>query len=68
MLYQVGIAVGGMIVLVLLFVIGHQLAERRRALDPDCKMNSLRCLGCLASGRCRQEGAPATPGRRNSTR
>ena len=71
MLYQIAIAVGGMIVLVLLFVIFHQLADRMRALNGECRMDSLRCLGCLATGRCGDKdknpqgrGKPDRPGLR----
>ena len=56
MLYNLMVAIGGMIILVSLFVVFHLLAERMRALDGECSQNSFRCLGCLASGRCRQEG------------
>ncbi len=59
MFYQIGIAVGGMVTLVSLFVIFQLLADRMRALNGECRLNTLRCLGCLASGRCRQERGDA---------
>ncbi len=59
MLYNLMVAVGGMITLVTLFAVFHLLAERKRALDGECSLNSFRCLGCLATGRCRQEGGDA---------
>ncbi len=72
MFYQTVTAVGGMIALVSLFFIFQLLAERMRALDGECHMNGFRCLGCLASGRCRQERAefkrrigPVHPGSEN---
>lgn len=63
MFYQTVTAVGGMIALVSLFFIFHLLAERMRALDGECSLNSFRCLGCLASGRCRRERADAKKNR-----
>lgn len=63
------IGVGGMVFLATLFVAFQELANRRRMLGGECRMDSVRCLGCLATGRCRaQEGAEAsrTGGRRAS--
>lgn len=50
------IGVGGMVVLALVFAVAQQAAARARALGGDCRMDSLRCLACLATGRCRATG------------
>lgn len=47
------IGVGGMVFLATLFVGFQELANRRRMLGGECRMDSVRCLGCLATGRCR---------------
>ncbi len=59
---QLLIGVGGLVFLALLFALFRQVGNRARALAGDCSMDSLRCLGCLATGRCRAKGqSPAAP-------
>ncbi len=67
---QLLIGVGGMVVLALVFAVAQQAASRARALQGDCRMDSLRCLGCLATGRCKaaEQGAPKLPADATSPR
>ncbi len=57
MLYRIVFAVGAMALLVLAFGAFHVLAARVRAVHEgrpgDCPGDSVRCLGCYVSGRCK---------------
>ena len=65
---QVLIGVGGFMLLALVFVLAQVISARMRAMAGDCKFDSVRCLGCLATGRCRatkqSSGAPPAPASR----
>jgi hypothetical protein len=56
MLYQAIIAVAGLVILALFYVVFQELANRMRAMRGECRLDSIRCLGCLATGRCRAQG------------
>ena len=56
MLYQLAIGVSGLVLLTLLYVVFQELAKRMRAMRGECQLDSIRCLGCLATGRCRAQG------------
>jgi len=52
MLYQLVIGVGGFVVLALLLGIADLARRRWRSLHERCEVDSIRCLGCIALGRC----------------
>jgi len=49
------IGVGGLVLFALVFGAFQALANRARALGGECRMDSIRCLGCLATGKCRAQ-------------
>ena len=57
MFYNLLVAIGGMFILVTIWVIFNFLAERMRAVHGEasgqCEINGLRCLGCYVSGKCK---------------
>lgn len=55
MLYQLMIGVGGFVVLALLLGLVELLRRRYRLLSEGCAVDSVRCLGCIALGRCGKE-------------
>jgi hypothetical protein len=59
MLYQLAIGVSGLVLLTLLYVVFQELAKRMRAMRGECQLDSIRCLGCLASGHCRAKAPKA---------
>ena len=65
---QLLIGIAGLVFLASAYVALQELANRRRALNGECRMDSIRCLGCLATGRCRaQEKAESTrPARKDA--
>ena len=66
---QLLIGIGGLVFLATAYAGLHELANRRRVLGGECRMDSIRCLGCLATGRChsqeRRADSPNEPVRRN---
>jgi hypothetical protein len=64
MIVRYVIGAGVLVVLVLLWVAFQEIGNRMRALHGECRMDSLRCLGCMASGRCKAQALSAFPARR----
>ena len=50
---QMLIGVGGFMLLAVVFGLAQVISARMRAMAGDCRFDSVRCLGCLATGRCR---------------
>lgn len=65
---QLLLGAGGVVVFALLFATFHVLANRARVLSGECRLDSIRCLGCLATGRCGAEGGAAAIRRRRMPR
>jgi hypothetical protein len=65
MWYQLIIGAGGFAVLALLLGVVELVRRRHRLLDEGCDVDSIRCLGCMALGRCARE-ADVERGRRPS--
>jgi hypothetical protein len=65
---QLLVGVGGLVLFALLFGAFQALANRARALGGECRMDSIRCLGCLATGKCRSQGAAGPLAERNAAR
>jgi hypothetical protein len=74
MLYNLIIAVGGMVALMGLYVLFDLLATRVRAVqadtEGDCSITSYKCLGCYVSGTCKskRKQAPAARPRPGAAR
>jgi hypothetical protein len=58
---QLLIGVGGLVFLATAYAALQELANRRRLLNGECRMDSIRCLGCMATGRCRAREQAAAP-------
>lgn len=59
---QLLIGVGGLVLFALLFGAFHAVTNRVREMGGECRMDGIRCLGCLATGRCKALGTrPAAP-------
>lgn len=65
---QLLIGIGGLVFLATSYAALQELANRRRLLNGDCRMDSIRCLGCMATGRCRakEQGAAPSAGRKQA--
>ena len=57
MLYELAVAVGGMVLLVLLWAAFDAMGRRARSVQGEgeerCRMDSVKCLGCYLTGRCK---------------
>ena len=59
MWYQLTIGIGGMVLLVLVWVTFNLLAERMRTVqgtgEERCRLDSIKCLGCYVTGKCKSK-------------
>lgn len=63
---QLLVGAGGLVLFALVFGAFQALANRARVLGGECRMDSIRCLGCLATGKCRAQESAAAGGERRT--